>query len=74
MSNQAENEQQQNLTPEEVSQNLAELGGDQQAITELSDEELEAVAGGGKWGTLFKAAKYGFEGVVGAATIGSIFL
>jgi hypothetical protein len=72
MSQQAEHEQQP-LTPQEMRQHLTELGADQQAITELSDEQLEEIAGGGKWGTFFKVAKYGFEGVTGAATIGSLF-
>jgi hypothetical protein len=72
MSQQAEHEQQP-LTPEEIRQHLTELGADQQAITELSDEQLEEIAGGGKWGRIFKVAKYGFEGVTAAATIGSIF-
>ena len=46
MSQQAEHEQQP-LTPKEMRQHLTELGIDQQAITELSDEQLEEIAGGG---------------------------
>ncbi len=47
MSDQMANENQQNMTPEEVRQQLlAELEISQQAITELSDEQLEEVAGG----------------------------
>ena len=49
MSNQPENENQQpeTFTPEEVRQSiLAEIEATQQAITELSDEQLEEVAGG----------------------------
>ncbi len=47
MSDQAENENQQTVTPEEVRQSmLAELDASQEAIAELSDEELEEVAGG----------------------------
>lgn len=48
MSNQAENEQQQTLTPEAVRQVL--LDASQQAITELNDEELKEIAGGMGWG------------------------
>ena len=47
MSNQAENENQQTVTPEEVRQYmLAELDASKETIAELSDEELEEVAGG----------------------------
>ena len=49
MSNQPENEHQQyeTVTPEEVRQSLlAELEAGKQAIDELSDEQLEEVAGG----------------------------
>ena len=47
MSNQFENENQQTIAPEEVRQSLlAELEEGKQAIAELSDEELEEVAGG----------------------------
>ena len=49
MSNQAENEKQQpeTVAPEEVRQFiLAEIEASKQAIAELSDEELEEVAGG----------------------------
>src|SRR5690242_9134084 len=50
MSNQSENEMQQSetMTPDEVRQYLqAELEAGAQEISELSDEELEQVAGGG---------------------------
>jgi hypothetical protein len=53
MSNQSENENQQSetVTPEEVRQYLlAEIEAGKQAITELSDEQLEEVAGGGRFG------------------------
>ena len=47
MSNQFENETQPTMTPEEERQRLlSEMDASQQAIAELSDEELEAVAGG----------------------------
>ena len=47
MSNQPENEQTTIVTPEEVRQSLiAEIDATKQAITELSEEELEEVAGG----------------------------
>src|SRR5690242_13505694 len=46
MSNQPENEMQQTPTPEEVRQYaLAEIEVTKQVITELSDEELEEIAG-----------------------------
>jgi hypothetical protein len=46
MSNQPENEMQQTLTPEEVRQYaLAEIEASKQAIADLSDEELEEIAG-----------------------------
>ena len=74
MSQQAEHEQQP-LTPEEMRQQLTKLGADQQAITELSDEELEQVAGGVKLGTLVTVAKYGFKyGFKGVETAASFFL
>jgi hypothetical protein len=47
MSNQPENEQTEIMTPEEVRQYvLAEIDATKQAIAELSEEELEEVAGG----------------------------
>ena len=47
MSNQFENENQQTIAPEEVRQSLlAELEEGKQAIAELSDEDLEEIAGG----------------------------
>lgn len=49
MSNQPENEKQQleTVTPQEIRQSiLIEIDAYQQAIAELSDEELEAIAGG----------------------------
>jgi hypothetical protein len=50
MTNQPENEMQQNMTPDDVRQQLlAEIEAGKQAITELSDEDLEAVAGGHWW-------------------------
>jgi hypothetical protein len=50
MSNQPENEQQ-SMTAEEVRQYiLAELEAGKKAIAELSDEQLEEVAGGGRFG------------------------
>lgn len=46
MSNQPENEMQQTPTPEDVRQYLlAEIETSQQVIAELSDEELEEIAG-----------------------------
>ena len=49
-----EHENQQTVTPEETRQSmLAELDATQQAIVELSDEQLEDVAGGAGWGKLF---------------------
>jgi hypothetical protein len=65
MSQQAEHEQQP-LTPEEMRQQLTELGIDQQVITELSDEQLEQVAGGSLWGL---ASKEGLK-VVGKGLAG----
>ena len=60
MSNQSENEIQQTQTPEEVRQRiLTELEANQQAITELSDEELEAVAGGFSFKSFFRGVKMG---------------
>jgi hypothetical protein len=48
MSNQPENDVQQPLTPEEVRQyTLAEIEATKQVIAELSDEELEEIAGAG---------------------------
>ena len=48
MSNQPENDVQQPLTPEEVRQYaLAEIEATKQVIAELSDEELEEIAGAG---------------------------
>ena len=62
MSNQSENEMQQTLTPEEVRQHLlTELEADQQAIAELSEEELEAVAGGFSFGAFFRGVKTGIK-------------
>jgi hypothetical protein len=47
MSNQPENEQTEIMTPEEVRQYvLAEIDATKQVIAELSEEELEEVAGG----------------------------
>lgn len=47
MSNQPENEMQQTQTPEEMRQILlAQVEASKQAIDELSDEDLEHVAGG----------------------------
>src|SRR5690349_18554654 len=47
MSNQSENEMQQTPTPEEVRQHLlTEIEASKQTIEELSEEELEQVAGG----------------------------
>jgi hypothetical protein len=62
MLNQSENEMQQTQTPEEVRQRmLTELEANQQAITELSDEELEAVAGGFSFKSFFRGAKAGVK-------------
>ena len=48
MSDQPENEMQQTVTPEEVREAmLAELDASKQTIEELSDEELESIAGAG---------------------------
>lgn len=54
MSDQFENEEQQSLTPDEVRQALlAELDASQQAIAELSNEQLEEAVGGGRtWDVL----------------------
>ena len=58
MSNQPENEIQQASTLEDVRQSLlAELNTSKQAITDLSDEELEAIAGGGKPGDAFSGVQ-----------------
>jgi bacteriocin-like protein len=47
MSHQPDNEIQQSMTPEETRQHLlAELEASQQAIAELSNEELEKITGG----------------------------
>ena len=47
MSNQPENENQQTITTEEVRQYLLdELDASQQAVVELSEEELETISGG----------------------------
>jgi hypothetical protein len=62
MSNQSENEMQQALTPEEVRQHLlTELETNQQAIAELSDEELEAVAGGFSFKAFARGVKTGIK-------------
>jgi hypothetical protein len=56
MSNQPEyeNQQPETVTLEEVRQSiLAEIEASKQAITELSDEQLEEVAGGGFFGGSF---------------------
>jgi hypothetical protein len=68
-----ENQQPQVMTPEEVRQSLlTELEANQQAITELSEEELEAIAGGGKF---WKDFAKGFEiGFVDTLSIGSLFI
>ena|SRR5690349_8227592 len=56
MTNQPENENQQTPTPEEVRQYiLAELEASKQTIAELSDEQLEEVAGGAGWGPIRNA-------------------
>ena len=54
MSDQIENENQQTASPEEVRQYiLAELEASKQTIAELSDEQLEQVAGGAAgWGAI----------------------
>jgi hypothetical protein len=61
MSNQSEHENQQSLIPEEVRQALlAEIEATQQAIAELSNEQLEEVVGGGylkKIGQCFGCSK-----------------
>ena len=61
MSNQSEHENQQSLTPEEVRQALlAGIEATQQAIVELSNEQLEEVGGGGlrkKIGQCFGCSK-----------------
>ncbi len=55
MSNQPEQENQQTATPQEMRQALlAELEAGEQAIAELSDEQLEEVAGGGGGLKFFK--------------------
>jgi len=74
MSYQSEHENQpsQIMTPNEVRQSLlAELEANQQAITELSEEELETIAGGSFWKGFVK----GFEiGAVDTLSIGSLFI
>jgi hypothetical protein len=61
MSNQSEHENQQSLTPEEVRQALlAGIEAIQQAIVELSNEQLKEVVGGGllkKIGQCFGCSK-----------------
>jgi hypothetical protein len=58
MSNQPENEKLQTMTPEEIRQHLlAEVEVTQQAITELRDEDLEAIAGGNLLGGGFAVGK-----------------
>lgn len=62
MSNSPEHEKQQTMTCEEVRQQLlASSSTSQQAIAELSDEQLEEVAGGGL-STMLKGIKgtYGY--------------
>jgi hypothetical protein len=60
MSNQPENDVQQPLTPEEVRQYaLAEIESTKQVIAELSDEELEEIAGAGpQWSGFVATYKY----------------
>ena len=67
MSNQPEHEKQQ---LQELRQSLlSQLEASQQAITELSDEQLEQVAGGGLWGLAAKvASKEGLK--VGGEVVG----
>ena len=72
MSNQPENEIQPSSTLEEVRQSLlAEIDASKQTITDLSDEELEAIAGGGKFGDALSGirAMYNLTGNVGAALL-----
>ena len=62
MSNQPENEKQQTLTSEEVRQHmLSEIEVSKQEIAELSDEELEAVAGGFSFKAFAKGVKFGVK-------------
>ena len=75
MSDQIENENQQSMTPEEVRQALlAEIEATQQAIAELSNEQLEEVVGGagagkGFWQTL-KGHILGCAGCAKSQTLG----
>lgn len=64
MSNQPENENQQTVTPEEVREYLlAELEASKQTIAELSDEQLEEVAGGGiSLSAAWQGGKAGYQG------------
>jgi hypothetical protein len=72
MSNQPENEIQPSSTLEEVRQSLlAELDASKQTITDLSDEELEAIAGGGTFGDAISGirAVFNLTGNVGTALL-----
>jgi hypothetical protein len=72
MSDQPENDIQQSSTREEVRQSLlAEIDASKQAITDLSDEELEAIAGGGKFGDAISGirAVFNLTGNVGTALL-----
>jgi hypothetical protein len=69
MSNQPENGV---LTPQELRQTLLdELETSQQAITALSDEQLEEIAGGRGWGRLAAGAAVG--AVFGPSIINAFF-
>ena len=77
MSNQPENEIQQSSILEEVRQSLqAELNASKQAIADLNDEELEAIAGGVKSGdalsgvqATYKLARKGGNNLFSSAII-----
>jgi len=67
MSKQPENKNQQ---PHELRQALLnELEAGQQAITELSDEELEAVAGGSFWKDFGRGFEKGFTTTLSLGTL-----
>jgi hypothetical protein len=58
MSNQSENKMQQTQTPEEIRQHLlAQVEASKKTLEDLSEEELEAVAGGSFLHSLVSAIK-----------------
>jgi hypothetical protein len=64
MSEQMNQAEQNTVSPQELRERmLEELEASKQAIAELSDEELEDVAGAGGFGFIAKATKSAYESV-----------